>query len=264
LIESETMGSFLSIASLVLFGDSTQTAKSEGRYELTAKLNKESGYTLQHFPKMPIPVSNWTHVAGNFLITEQLAFDCDNKLQSFQQHMEDIQKILEQLAAYEHVVNAVLAQNGGLFFLCGPGGTGKTFVYKTICHRLRADNKIVFCVAFSGVAALLLPGGQTAHSTFRIPIDNLDAESVCNISKQDKQAQLLKAIDLIIWDEAPMQSQFTHKVLDRFLQDICNENTSPFGGKTVVLSGDFQQILPVLPMSSQEDVIDICLPHSYL
>jgi len=61
-----------------------------------------------------------------------------------------------------------------------------------------------------------------------------------------------------------MQTRFTHETLDRSLRDICNEDASPFGGKTVVLGSDFQQILPVLPMSSQEDVIDICLPRSYL
>ena len=64
----------------------------------------------------------------------------------------------------------------------------------------------MLCVTSSGIAALLLPGGRTAHSMFRIPIDTLDAESLCNISKQDQRAELLRVVDLIIWDEALMQS----------------------------------------------------------
>lgn len=76
--------------------------------------------------------------------------------------------------------------------------------YNAICHKLRGEGKIVLCVASSGIAALLLQDGQTAHSCFKIPID-VHEESVCNIKKSTIQADLLKETDLIIWDEAPMQ-----------------------------------------------------------
>lgn len=224
----------------------------------------ESGYTLENFPKMPLSHDNWSHINGNYLITEQLNYNCDLELQLFHQHMENIRTVPEQLDAYECIVDAVLEGLGGVFFLSGAGGTGKTYVYRTICHRLRSAHKIVLCVASSGIAALLLPGGRTAHSTFRIPIDTLDADSLCNISKQDKRAELLRAVDLIVWDEAPMQSRFTHEALDRTLRDICDNESTPFGGKVVVFGGDFQQTLPVLPKSSQEEIIDVSLPRSYL
>ena len=191
-------------------------------------------------------------------------YDFNYESESFRDHLVKIQSIPEQLSAYECITNAVLNGCGGSFFLSGPGGTGKTFVYNTICHCLRSEGKIVLCVASSGVAALLLPGGRTAHSMFHIPINNLIADSTCNISKQDKCADLLRAVDLIIWDEAPAQSRFTHEALNRTLKDVCENEFAPFGGKTVVLGGDFQQTLPVLPNSSQEDIIDISLPRSYL
>ena len=126
----------------------------------------ESGYILLHFPKMPISHENWTHVNGNYLITDQLNYDYDQETQSFCQHMENVQSVPEQLDAYQRIVNAVFNGSGGIFFLSSPGGTGKTYVYKTVCHRLRSEGKIVLCVASSGIAALLLPGGRTAHSTF--------------------------------------------------------------------------------------------------
>jgi hypothetical protein len=231
---------------------------------LLNRILAESGYSLESFPKMPLPSGDWSHLNGNYLITEQLNYDCDSELQSFQQLMQNIQTVPEQLHAYEQIVHAVVDGLGGVFFLSGPGGTGKTYVYKTICHRLRSAGAIVLCVASSGIAALLLPGGRTAHSTFRIPIDTLDADSLCNISKQDKRAELLRAVDLIIWDEAPMQSRFTHEALDRTLRDVCDNESTPFGGKVVVFGGDFQQTLPVLPRSSQEEVINASLPRSYL
>ena len=224
----------------------------------------ESGYSLENFPNMPLPQERWSHLNGNRLIAEQLNYDWDSEMQLFQQHMENIRTVPEQLDAFQNIVNAVDGCLGGVFFLNGPGGTGKTYVYKTVCHYLRSAGKIVLCVASSGIAALLLPGGRTAHSTFRIPIDTLDAESRCNISKQDGRAELLRAVDLIIWDEAPMQNRFTHEALDRTLRDICDDESTPFGGKTIVFGGDFQQTLPVLPNSTQEEIINASLPRSYL
>ena len=74
----------------------------------------------------------------------------------------------------------------------------------------------------------------------------------------------MRSVDLIIWDEAPTQSHFTYKALDRTLRDICENDFAPFSGKTVVMGGDFQQTLPVVPNSSQEDVINLSLPRSHL
>ena len=120
--------------------------------------------------------------------------------------------------------------------------------------------KIVLCVASNGIAGLLLSGSRTVHSTFHILIHNLLPESLCNISKQDKCVKLLCSIDLIIWDEAPMQNWFTHEALDCMLRDVYDNDLQPFAGKTVVLGGNFQQTLPILPSGSQEDVINVSLP----
>ena len=118
--------------------------------------------------------------------------------------------------------------------------------------------------ASSGIAVLLLPGSHTAHSTFHLPVENILPDSTCNISKEDKCAELLRSVDLIIWDEAPTQSRFIHEALDHTLRDICDNDLLPFAGKTVVLRGDFQQTLPVIPNGSPEDVINVSLPRSYL
>jgi len=57
------------------------------------------------------------------------------------------------------------------FFLDGPGGTGKTFVYRTLMSILRAQGADPIAVAPTGIAAALLPGGRTAHSMFAFRID---------------------------------------------------------------------------------------------
>ena len=50
------------------------------------------------------------------------------------------------------------------FYLQGPGRTGKTFLYKTLCYYYRGQGKVVLYVALTGIAALLLPDRRTSHS----------------------------------------------------------------------------------------------------
>ena len=51
-----------------------------------------------------------------------------------------------------------------------PAGTGKSFTQCAIAAHIRAQRKLVLCTASTGIiAALILPGGLTAHSTFKLP-----------------------------------------------------------------------------------------------
>jgi hypothetical protein len=61
----------------------------------------------------------------------------------------------------------------------------------------------VLAVASSGIASLLFLGDITAHSKFKIWI-GLHDESTCNITQQMKVVELVRKVDLIIWDEASM------------------------------------------------------------
>ena len=123
-----------------------------------------------------------------------------------------------------------------MFFVYGYGGTGKTFLWKTLSASLRSKGEIVLNVASSGIASLLLTGGRTAHSRFLIPI-NLNEDSICPIIPNSDVANLLKKTSLIIWDEAPMIHRHGFEALDRTLKDILKCDGSdyferPFGGKS--------------------------------
>ncbi|XP_076934493.1 uncharacterized protein LOC143600803 [Bidens hawaiensis] len=120
--------------------------------------------------------------------------------------------------------------------------------------------EIVLNVASSGIASLLLEGGRTAHSIFLIPI-NLTEDSQCQVKGNTDVSELLKKTSLIIWDEAPMIHKHAFEALDRTLKDVMNVdlgNTSGtlFGGKVVVLGGDFRQILPVVQNGTRNDLCE--------
>lgn len=178
-----------------------------------------------------------TEVAtGNRLLTEESSYDMQ-KLMALVD--ENVPKLNEsQRAVYDAVLHSVTAKEPAIYFLDGPGGSGKTFTYSTILATLRSQGKICLATASSGIAAILLQGGRTAHSRFAIPL-SLNEGSKCSISKNTLTAELIQRSDLIIIDEAPMLHRFALEAMDFTFRDILGVN-APFGGKVILLGGDFR------------------------
>jgi hypothetical protein len=239
--------------------------KDRALYEIDQVLMR-NGYCLEDFPTLP--KSNYIPSVhgGNRLVQEELAYD-RHSLTTDADNAED--KLNDdQRNAYETILNVVTNKEGKLFFVYGSGGTGKTFVSTTLLSRLRGQGKIVLTVASSGIASLLLLGGRTAHSRFKILID-LHDELTCNITQKMKVAELVHKADLIIWDEAPMMHRRAFEAVDRTLRDLMQLDDAQaiekiFGGKTMVLGGDIRQILPVVPKGGREDIVSASLPRSHL
>lgn len=167
-----------------------------------------------------------------------------------------------QKTAFDSIMNAVYIKKKECFFVDGPGGTGKTFLYRALLADVRSKGLIALSTASSGIAASILPGGRTAHSRFKIPID-ITSDTICKVSKQSSLAKLLKQAKLIIWDEAPMTHKTAIEAVDRLLKDIMDSNAL-FGSKVIVFGGDFRQVLPVVTRGSKSDFIDASMINSYI
>jgi hypothetical protein len=209
---------------------------------------------------MPLPQGNWNQRFGNHLINEQLDYDHIQQIEEAEERKMMFNA--DQQAAFDEIMAAVESKSGQCFFLHGPGGTGKTFVYNTLCCALRAQGKIVICVASSGIAALILIGGRTSHFRLKIPIE-IHEKSTCSIKKNSFEAELMRRADLLIYDEVTMQHRHCQEAVDRTLRDI-RGNDKLFGGITVVFGGDFQQILPVIFKGSRPEVVGACIQRSYI
>ncbi|KHN18086.1 ATP-dependent DNA helicase PIF1, partial [Glycine soja] len=210
------------------------------------KLLRSSGKSLKDYPPMPFTTTEFPSYIGNRLIHLELDFDVVELDVEFKLLFSTLTD--EKLQIFNQVMQVVIEEKGGMFFLYGYGGTGKTYMWRTLASTLRAKKKIVLTVASSGIASLLLPSGRTAHSKFRIRVPTLD-DSVCNITQGSDLAELLKVTSLIIWEEAPMAHKFCFKALDKTLNDIMkisDNSDTVLGGKTVVFGGDFRQILPMI------------------
>ncbi|XP_044436190.1 uncharacterized protein [Triticum aestivum] len=145
---------------------------------------------------------------------------------------------IEQLDGFNDIMDHVTNQKSQIFFVDGPGGTRKTYLYKALLAKVRSMGLIAIATATSGIAASIMAGGRTAHSRFKIPIKLTD-NNMCGFTKQSGTTELLKQASLIIWDEVAMTKHQAVETLDRSLQDIM-ECPLPFGGKVVVFGGDFR------------------------
>ncbi|GJV27623.1 DNA helicase [Tanacetum coccineum] len=101
---------------------------------------------------------------------------------------------------------------------------------------------------------------QKCFTTRRKNCPNSYGLSIKNIQLAD----LLKQTHLIIWDEAPMNDRRCFEALDRSLKDICNRPNTLFGGKSIMLGGDFRQTLPVKKKASKPEILDASITSSYL
>ncbi|XP_028074574.1 uncharacterized protein LOC114276939 [Camellia sinensis] len=140
------------------------------------------------------------------------------------------------------------------------GGTGKTYSYRALLASVRSQCRIAITTATSGIAATLLPGGRTAHSRFKIPL-NPEASSVCSITKQSDLVELIRRATVIIWDEATMTNRYAFEALNRTLIGITGVDY-PFGGKIMVFGGDFRQVLPVAPKGTKAETIAASIAKS--
>ena len=218
------------------------------------------GKSLQDWNTMLQVVGDWGAVMGNHLIQKQRQYNLEQQAVLAAECMAMLNP--DQQAAFEKITSAITNNTGQLFFLHWPGGTGKTFLYNTLCYHLHLQQKIVLCVTSSGIAALLLKGGRTAHSAFKIPIPCYES-SIYGFSKNSQLGELIHHTNLVIWDEAPMQHKHIMETVDRSFKDVCNSN-NPFGGLTIIFGSDIQQILPVIIQGSRAQIVEACLQRSIL
>ncbi|XP_057248444.1 uncharacterized protein LOC125495260 [Beta vulgaris subsp. vulgaris] len=169
--------------------------------DIEAKL-QSNGSSLRKFSEMPFPDELVVFEGQNKLIADELSYDIPSLIQEYDKLFPCLTE--EQLMVFNEIMHSVNGQSGGVFFVYGYGGTGKTYIWRTLCAAIRKMGEIVLPVASSGIASLLLPKG-------RPPIQGSVFHSIC-IAHENKA---------IIWDEAPMMHKYCFEALDRSLKTLC-------------------------------------------
>ncbi|EFX69182.1 hypothetical protein DAPPUDRAFT_258903 [Daphnia pulex] len=116
----------------------------------------------QMMENFSLPVADFHLI--NQLIQAQIA--ADNEVDTHEKRLLGkmmLAKLNEdQRAAFDQIMASMEdANQPRLFFLDGPGGTGKTFLYNTLITVLQGQGKSVVAVASTGIASTLLINGST-------------------------------------------------------------------------------------------------------
>lgn len=148
----------------------------------------------------------------------------------------------EQRNAFDRI------EQGHSIFLTGPGGTGKSFLLKTIYEEIPLrTGKHVAVTAMTGCAALLLgKHAKTLHSWGGIGLAQESAPALAvKIRKIGKAMQRWLGTDILIIDEVSMMTPDLLEKLDAIAR-ILRKNEVPMGGLQLVFVGDFFQLPPVV------------------
>lgn len=132
---------------------------------------------------------------------------------------------------------------GKNLLITGPAGTGKSHA---INHLVKNTNKRFALTASTGIAATHI-GGSTIHSFCGLtPFTEVNqiAKMINSTEKGKQIKERVGKTDIIIIDEISMISPDVIDLMDETLK--CSaESSLPFGGKQIIMSGDFLQIPPV-------------------
>ena len=172
----------------------------------------------------------------------------------------------EQLEIFNTILDAVKLEQSLLVFVDARGGCGKTFLLNAILDGVRSleeNGCVALAMATTGIAANLLRLGRTFHSRLKAPLTP-NENSLLQISAQSNLAKLVKMAKLLLIDEATMLDRFQLEALDRSLKDLTGNTDQPFGGKVLLLAGDFRQCLPVVPGSNRAGTVNHSINKSAL
>lgn len=152
---------------------------------------------------------------------------------------------------------------GENLLISGPGGTGKSFLIKTLVEHMCSRNEFNFQVtSTTGCSSVLLSNSieineknlsvKTINSWAGIKLCKGDNETIVNsVLKNPKMLKTWRKIRTLIIDEVSMISCKMFDVLI-LLAKKTRRNSNPFGGIQLVLLGDYLQLPPIADLSDPE------------
>ncbi|WP_176014472.1 ATP-dependent RecD-like DNA helicase [Victivallis sp. Marseille-Q1083] len=160
---------------------------------------------------------------------------------------EDIQLSPEQEKALR------LMLSGKNVFLTGEAGTGKSTILREF--RERCTRECVF-LAPTGIAAINV-GGATLHSFFLLKPGLMTPDSIEEVGSKSHRA-LIRKVKTIVIDEVSMVRSDIFAAIDFRLRSLARGGSQqkPFGGKQLILVGDFFQLPPVVKTETEDSYLN--------
>ena len=92
----------------------------------------KNGRSLSEFLTIPFNNENISDSNANRFLRDELSYDVESLGNEFEEMHASLNE--EQKIIFDEIIKASCNKKGGLYFVNGSGGTGKTFMWKTKCH----------------------------------------------------------------------------------------------------------------------------------
>lgn len=180
--------------------------------------------------------------ADSYMNTKKVALQNNSASASGQptiEHAIESLSLEQKYAFYKY-------RSGSNLFITGPGGTGKSYLIRTIKRDLDERHINHGVCALTGCAAVLLNClARTIHSWSGIGLCQGEVHEIVDKAARNRRAiQNWKLARVLIVDEVSMMSQKMMEVLDN-IGRVIRKCPQPFGGVQVIFIGDFYQLPPV-------------------
>jgi ATP-dependent DNA helicase PIF1 len=152
---------------------------------------------------------------------------------------------------------------GENLFITGPGGTGKSFLIKSIVKHAENNEKHIKVCALTGCAAILLEcKATTLHMFAGIGVASKKNEDLVSelFTKKAHKLKNWKKLEVLIIDEVSMMSLKLLLLLDLIAKKYY-KNNKPLGGLQVIFTGDFYQLSPVFSNGCEKEESMYCFQH---
>ena len=160
----------------------------------------------------------------------------------------------EQQLAFDSIMNSILGFRDAdrdamvehkFHFIGGPGGTGKSALFKKLHAACRMNGLLISICAATSLAALLYEGATTAHSLFRYPVEDetdIDDQDLATCDFKQERSDFLFEVSVIFWDEFISNDRILMEaVLEEFRTRWIEPRYFVF-----VCAGDFAQVRVVI------------------
>jgi ATP-dependent DNA helicase PIF1 len=169
--------------------------------------------------------------------------------------MTGLKKREEGLSESQKKAIAIIEEDENIY-ICGPAGTGKSFLLSKIYDILRSKGKRIYVTATTGIAASLI-GGTTLHNHFGTGIVSQAKTPEMVYSSlmryNPKSVDRIKKTDVIIIDEWGMADNYVW-IMDRVCRLIRKNKNRSFGGIQIISFGDPFQLPPIKSAYLFEDL----------
>jgi len=164
----------------------------------------------------------------------------------------------EQQMAFESIMHSIMEFKDSncdditenvFHFVGGPGGTGKSALFRKLHAACRNNGLLISICAATSLAALSFDGATTAHSLFSYPVEDetdVDDQDLATCDFNKERCDYLHEVSVIFWDEFISN--------DRILMEAVLEEFKTRWGKpsyyVFVCAGDFAQVCNIVFHSS--------------